>query len=99
MKGEIVDKDCEPSGVRSALFDCINISEVYMDIYDVQRECLRELLGDGDLQRENTISQMSSLDLDMFGGISEIEDERGVLRIIRNEDQTINICFKGKIEE
>ncbi|WKC58731.1 hypothetical protein [Borrelia sp. P9F1] len=99
MKGRIADKDREPSGVQSALLDCISISEDCMDIYDVQRECLRELLGDGDLQRESNISEMNSLDVDMFGSVSEIEDERGVLRIIRNEDQTINICFKGKLEE
>nr|WKT13922.1 hypothetical protein LKV13_04730 [Borrelia sp. BU AG58] len=93
MEGSVADKNCESSGIRTTMLD---VGEGYMDIVDVQRECLKELLGDGDLQLESGINAAS---LDLIGGASEIEDDRGVLRIVLNEDRTVNICFRGKVEE
>ncbi|AYE36897.1 hypothetical protein DB313_05205 (plasmid) [Borrelia turcica IST7] len=101
MKNKITDEEYNLPRVQPTMIDYINISEDYMDIYDIQKECLKELLGDCEIEEGGDISvgEMGSVELDIFGETSEIENERGILRIIRNEDQTVNICFRGKVEE
>ncbi|QMU99624.1 hypothetical protein F0310_04225 (plasmid) [Borrelia sp. A-FGy1] len=102
MKSKIVDKDSNLPRIQSTMVDHINVSEDYMNIYDIQKECLKELLGDCEIGQRNGNYEgggLSSLDFDVFESTTEIESQRGILRVIRNEDKTVNICFKGKVEE